>query len=113
MLRNRYSYPDLSALRHQMNQLYRNESARKGRNEGETPWTPPVELENFRDRLVLRVLLPGVNPQDVDIGVTRDIVTIQGKRPYQQNTDSRGFFEADCRYGEFERTLHLPIALSC
>ena len=107
-----YSYPDLATLRQQMNQLYRNESARNGRSDRDTAWTPPIELENFSDRLVLRVLLPGVNPQDVDIGVTRDTVTIKGKRPYQQKASSRGFFHAEFQYGDFDRVINLPIPVS-
>ncbi|WP_204106817.1 MULTISPECIES: Hsp20/alpha crystallin family protein [Spirulina sp. CCY15215] len=113
MLRTqRYSYPDLASLRRQMNQLYRDESANHGRNDRETPWSPPVELENFSDRLVLRVLLPGISSQDIDISVQSKMVTIQGKRPYQQKADSRGFFQAEFPYGEFERKIPLPLAVS-
>ncbi|MBP0019521.1 MAG: Hsp20/alpha crystallin family protein [Cyanobacteria bacterium SBLK] len=112
MIRTRYSYPDLAALRQQMNQLYRNESARNKRGDRDTPWNPPIELENFSDRLVLRVLLPGVNPQDVDIGVTRETVTLQGNRPYHQKSNSRGFFQAEFQYGEFHRTIDLPFPIS-
>ncbi|MEM9543864.1 MAG: Hsp20/alpha crystallin family protein [Cyanobacteria bacterium P01_E01_bin.42] len=111
MIRTRYSYPNIGTLRQQMNQLYRNGSARHGRDDSETPWSPPIELENFSDRLVLRMLLPGVNPKDVDISVTRDTATIQGKHPYRKKTDSRGFFQAEFQYGEFNRTIHFPVPI--
>jgi len=74
----------------------------------ETPaaTTPAMELENTHSALILRAELPGVNRDDIDIRLTANTVTLSGKRPQPQGKQWSEF-----RYGEFRRSLRLPVAV--
>ncbi|MDB9314061.1 Hsp20/alpha crystallin family protein [Spirulina sp. CS-785/01] len=99
---------DVNALRRQMNDVLYGRSRERHPQDS---WQPPIELENFRDRFVLRVLLPGVSAEDINLSITREAVILQGKRPYQHQPESRGYFHAEFKYGDFQRVIQLPMAI--
>lgn len=61
--------------------------------------------ENF----VVKAALPGVNPDDVDINIEDDVLSIRGE--FQQKEEEKGesnFIRRELRYGSFQRQLRLP-----
>jgi len=68
----------------------------------------PVDMYHTGDAIVIRALVAGVSPDDLDISITRDMVTIRGLREeYQEATDD-DYYHRELFWGSFSRTLLLP-----
>ncbi len=68
----------------------------------------PVDMYHTGDAVVIRALVAGVSPDDLDISITRDMVTIKGIREeYQEATDD-DYYHRELFWGSFSRTLLLP-----
>jgi HSP20 family protein len=68
----------------------------------------PVDMYQTEDAIVIRALVAGVSPNDLEISITRDMVTIRGVREEFQETHDDGYFHRELFWGSFSRTLVLP-----
>lgn len=68
----------------------------------------PVDMYQTGDCIVIRALVAGVNPEDLDIAITRDMVTIKGHRQEDQETADEDYYHRELFWGAFTRTLLLP-----
>ncbi|MEZ4104649.1 MAG: Hsp20/alpha crystallin family protein [Candidatus Paceibacterota bacterium] len=68
----------------------------------------PVDMYQTGDAIVIRALVAGVSPNDLDISITRDMVTIRGVREEYQETNDDNYFHRELFWGSFSRTLVLP-----
>jgi HSP20 family protein len=66
-----------------------------------------IRFEDYteNDRYVLRVELPGIDPEkDVEVGISGGVLTVRGQRREQQ----RDRYRTEFRYGSFTRSITLP-----
>ncbi|MCA9360667.1 Hsp20/alpha crystallin family protein [Candidatus Nomurabacteria bacterium] len=68
----------------------------------------PVDMYQTDDTIVIRALVAGVSPADLEISITRDMVTIRGVRDEYQEAHDDGYFHRELFWGSFSRTLLLP-----
>ena len=68
----------------------------------------PVDMYQTDDAITIRALVAGVSPNDLEISITRDMVTIRGVREEFQETHDDGYFHRELFWGSFSRTLVLP-----
>jgi len=68
----------------------------------------PVDMYQTGDEIVIRALVAGVNPEDLDIAITRDMVTIKGHREEDQEAPDEDYYHRELFWGAFSRTLLLP-----
>jgi HSP20 family protein len=68
----------------------------------------PVDMYQTSDAIVIRALVAGVSPNDLDIAITRDMVTIRGIREEYQEASDDNYFHRELFWGSFTRTLLLP-----
>ncbi len=68
----------------------------------------PVDMYQTNDAIIIRALVAGVSPMDLDISITRDMVTIRGLREEYQETNDDNYFHRELFWGSFSRTLVLP-----
>jgi HSP20 family protein len=70
-----------------------------------------LDMYETKDDVVVKAALPGVKPDDVDITITGDTLTIRGEMQ-QENEDEEGnYIRRERRYGEFVRSITLPNGL--
>ncbi len=69
----------------------------------------PLDLYETPDALVARTSMPGVRPDDIDITVTGDQLTIRGELAEQAPGDEARYHQREHRYGSFARSLTLPV----
>jgi HSP20 family protein len=85
----------------------------------DAPGTPPipeeeeagelaVDVYQTASHIVIRAMIAGVRPEDLDVSITRDMVTIRGKRERHQEGGSGDFFFQELYWGAFTRTVVLP-----
>ena len=58
--------------------------------------------------IVVRSTIAGVRPEDLDIGITSDMVTIRGHRERERQVSEKDFFFQECYWGSFSRSIILP-----
>jgi HSP20 family molecular chaperone IbpA len=68
----------------------------------------PVDMYQTDDTIIIRALVAGVSPNDLDISITRDMVTLRGVREEYQETNDDNYFHRELFWGSFSRTLLLP-----
>ncbi len=73
----------------------------------EAVWTPAIEFMTTEDAFTLRVQLPGVNAENVEVQVSQDTIAISGDRTQPETKGLRSEF----RYGKFRRVISLPAAV--
>jgi HSP20 family protein len=69
---------------------------------------PAVESFVENGKIVIRADLPGIDPKDIDVTISGDMLTIRGKRERSQEEKSRDYIRREVSYGSFERTVALP-----
>jgi len=60
------------------------------------------------DALVVKAALPGVRPDEVDISVIGDVLTVKGETKSEQETKDENYHRRELRYGAFARSVPLP-----
>ena len=100
-------YTDVDTLRQQIDRLFDDSIFNEFLGDRSTTFVPPAELEETDDALYLRVELPGLNKQDIQVDVSAESVAIRGDRnlPATDETVKR---RSEFRYGNFQRTVSLP-----
>lgn len=59
--------------------------------------------------LIVEAPIAGVNPQDLDISIQDDVLTLRGKRVRCNDIDSDDLIYQECHWGEFSRSIVLPM----
>src|SRR5215212_52723 len=73
-----------------------------------TEWAPAVDVLQRDGDLVVRAELPGVRPEDVDITLQNQVLTISGERREEQEEQRGGYYVRERRSGSFSRSMTLP-----
>jgi len=68
-----------------------------------------VDMYETEKEVVIETDLPGVAPEDVDIQVTADTVTIQGEKKEEVEEKKKDWMRRERSYGRYSRTLGLPV----
>lgn len=71
--------------------------------------TFPIDMYETDDSLVVKASLPGVDPDEVDISVTGDSLTIKGEHKAHEEIKRENYHRQELRYGAFARTVALPM----
>ncbi len=68
----------------------------------------PIDMYQTPDAIVIRALVAGVSPEDLDIAITRDMVTLKGERQETQEAPDEDYYHRELFWGSFSRTILLP-----
>lgn len=68
----------------------------------------PLDMYNTPDAIVIRTLVAGVDPDNLDIDITRDMVTVRGRREEVQECSDDDYYHRELFWGSFSRTVMLP-----
>ena len=71
-------------------------------------WVPAIDLVETDDHFVLRVDLPGLDKDDVEIEVKDGLLTVSGERKAEHEERKDGYHRVERAYGSFSRSLSLP-----
>ncbi len=67
-----------------------------------------VDVYQNADSIVIKTMVAGVKPEDLDIAITRDMVTIKGSREETREAVDGDYFTKELYWGSFSRTILLP-----
>ena len=72
---------------------------------------PSIDLSETEDTLIIRAEVPGINPEDLEISITDNILTIKGEMKQGSKEERGDYHRMERRYGYFSRTLRLPCKI--
>ena len=78
------------------------------RSNGLSEWAPAVDVLQEDGDIVVRVELPGIKQEDVDITFHNGVLTISGERKAEEQREGSGYYVRERRYGSFRRSLAVP-----
>jgi HSP20 family protein len=78
---------------------------------GLTTLWPSLDIYETEDTVVVRVELPGVDPNDVHISVTDQTLHLRGEKKLDRVRSGVHFYRGERRFGSFSRTVELPCPL--
>lgn len=67
-----------------------------------------VDVYQTKDAIVIKSTIAGVKPEDIDISINNDMVTIRGKRQIEETVSEDDYFYQECYWGGFSRSIILP-----
>ncbi|MCC7160419.1 Hsp20/alpha crystallin family protein [Candidatus Nomurabacteria bacterium] len=68
-----------------------------------------LDLYQTPTDIVIQTMVAGVKPEDLELSIARDMVTIRGKREESRIIDEDNFFAKELYWGRFSRTISLPV----
>jgi HSP20 family protein len=71
-------------------------------------WAPSVDALSEGGDMLVRAELPGLKPEDVDITLQSNVLTISGERKAEREEEHGGYYVRERRYGSFRRSMPLP-----
>ena len=109
LMRSWQPFTEIETIREQLDKVFDQLAAT--RDNSEATWMPALELVAAGDNFVLKAQLPGIDPKDIDVQVTREAISISGERRYENTDDKSGYVRSEFRYGKFHRVLPLPAPI--
>ena len=67
-----------------------------------------VDVYQDEKNIVIRAPIAGVGPEDLDISIHNDMVTIRGRREHDTTIHEQNYFYRECYWGSFSRSIILP-----
>lgn len=104
-------FQDLVTLQDRMNQIFEQTLARsRGDREGvmASAWSPPVDIYETAQSLILQAELPGLSKADIDIQVRDNRLTLKGERRHEKELKEENYLRVERAYGMFQRVFSLP-----
>src|ERR1700693_4085596 len=96
-----------TTLQEQINRIFGEGVGHTGMESNLTPWAPAVDIYETENELVVKADLPDVNPQNLDIRVENNILTIRGERKFESKVNEDNYLRIERAYGSFSRSFSL------
>jgi HSP20 family protein len=72
---------------------------------------PAIDLYQTNDEVVIKAALPGLDPNDIQIDLTADVLTLRGNYRQEDEVKDATYHIREHRHGMFERSVILPAAV--
>ncbi len=109
-------FRELRGLQDEMNRLFSSSFSRSNAGEGDQimrgAWNPSVDIFENQNQIVLEAELPGIKPEDVEISIENNVLTLHGERKFEKKDEGDNFHRVERSYGSFTRSFTLPPTVS-
>lgn len=68
-----------------------------------------IDVYQTPTEIVIQSTIAGVEPEDLDIAITNDMITVRGRRQKQEEAKTEDYFYQECYWGNFSRSVILPV----
>ena len=101
---------DMAVLQNRLNSIFTDFALPEGEQESLSmgSFIPPVDVYEDAQQLVLKLEVPGIKQEDLDVRVENQTLTIKGERKFEKDEKQENFHRIERRYGTFTRTFTLP-----
>lgn len=100
-------FRDLEQMRKEMDRLWDSFFERRpSRGEGVSEWLPTLDISESKSDYIIKVELPGIDPKEIEISLTNDLLTIKGEKKQERGEEEALLF-SERTFGPFNRTVRL------
>jgi HSP20 family protein len=106
-------FRDVLTLQNRLNSLFQDY---RGQNEGDmvstAAFVPPVDIYEDEHKIVLKLEVPGLKQEDLDIQLENNTLTVRGERKFEKEEKEENFHRIERRYGSFFRSFTVPTTVN-
>ena len=103
-------FREMEALQRDMNRMFES-LAPMEQGSMQQSFMPLAEMEETEEAIHLKVEVPGMSAEDLDVQVTKEAVMITGERKTESRSEKKGMTRSEFRYGRFSRTIPLSTRI--
>jgi HSP20 family protein len=74
-------------------------------------WAPKLDVSETKDAMVVTAEMPGIDPKEIEIALTGDLLTLKGEKEKETGDKEERFHRVERTYGAFLRSVRLPMAV--
>lgn len=74
-------------------------------------WTPPMDITETDDKVLIRSEIPGVDPKDISVTVSGGMLTVKGEKKESTEKKGENYYHSERRFGSFQRVVELPASV--
>ncbi len=82
-----------------------NQSAESDGTEGQLT----IDVYQTENEIVIKSTIAGVKPEDLDVSINNDMVTVKGERKNEEIVENGNYYYQECYWGSFSRSVLLPV----
>lgn len=105
---------DLDIIQRQMGNLLGFPSLRYPEEDAgllEGMWNPAMDVYDSKDNIIVKVDMPGMKKEDIDVSVHGKTLVIKGEKKQVRDVKEEGYIRTERFYGSFNRAVTLPAAV--
>ena len=100
------------SLQDQITRLFNEALERSADESSITTWAPAVDIFETEHELVVKADLPDIKPEELDIRVENNILTIRGERKFEKKVNENNYLRVERSYGAFSRSFSLASTVN-
>jgi HSP20 family protein len=104
-------FASLTDLQEEMNRLFDSSLRRFGSRSADGAFLPACDIVEEKDRLLIRMDLPGLRREDVNVTLQEGVLTVKGERKIETTKDAN-YYLRERVAGSFTRAIELPVAVN-
>jgi HSP20 family protein len=105
----------VAVLQNRLNSIFNDFTSSNGELQNESlsagNFIPPVDIYEDANRLVLKLEVPGIPQEDLQINLENQTLTVKGERKFVKDEKEENFHRIERRYGSFVRSFALPATI--
>ena len=103
-------YREVLTLQNRLNSLFQDYGRGHGENDSVSTaaFVPPVDVYEDDHKIVLKLEVPGLRQEDLDIQIENNALTVKGERKFEKEEKEENFHRIERRYGSFFRSFTVP-----
>jgi HSP20 family protein len=101
---------DIALLQNRLNSIFHDFARPSGESESLATgqFVPPVDVYEDAQKVVLKLEVPGIKQEDLDIRLENQTLTIKGERKFEAEEKEENFHRIERRFGSFSRSFSIP-----
>ncbi len=111
VLRRWEPFRELRQMQENMDRMWRSFGQEGGEAGNVENWAIPLDVVQQGDNIIVKASVPGVNPEDIDVSIENDVLTIKGQTREEREHQEGNYLMRERRAGSFYRALRLPDTL--
>jgi HSP20 family protein len=104
---------DVAVLQNRLNSIFNDFARPEGAQEtlAAGNFMPAVDIYEDEQKLVLKLEVPGIKQEDLDVRVENQTLSVRGERKFESEEKEENFHRIERRFGTFARTFTLPVSI--
>ncbi len=109
----RSAMSDVAVLQNRLNSIFSDFARPEGTSESLAVgnFVPAVDVYEDEHKLVLKLEVPGIRQEDIDVRLENQTLTVKGERKFEAEEKEENFHRIERRFGTFARTFTLPVSI--